>query len=210
MISFEADLQGAVPLFTPDADQGSTPAFGADVEAGKELSLEQIKQQAFADGAAAARSELPWSEAEQVSAVLAQLETSAARLKELEIEYLQSNRDQLVDLAIAVAEEIIAQHSDADRSDLLFRIERTISIAPEREPLRIHLGASDLESLRAFQGEEIDRIESTQDVRFEERDALCEGDVMLVSGARQLDARVATQLREIRQALREPIAEDSE
>ena len=208
MISFEPDQDASVATFIPDSDQGATPEFGADLETPPEPGIEELRQQSYQEGYTAARAELPWNEATQVQTLVAELVTAVGRVRTLEREYLDSNRELLVDLAVTIAEEIIGRSADEDRQDLLFRVERALSIAPEHESLRIQLGATDLEALRSFQSGELERLEGELEVQFEERSGLGNGDVLVTAGARHLDARVASQLREIRQALTAPIPEE--
>ncbi|MGH0033705.1 MAG: FliH/SctL family protein [Myxococcota bacterium] len=166
-----------------------------------EPSVEELQQRAFEEGREAGRAELPWTDAEALRTARSALERSAAELDRARSATLSSQQSAVVELALAVAEQLVGQRLASDPSLLMGVVERALSRLDGSEPSRVALSPDDLATLRRDREEDLALL-AERGVRLEADPGLAAGDVVVRAGALQVDARI----REVLDALRAELA----
>lgn len=164
-------------------------------------SRESERERAYAEGLAAGRAELPWQEAESLRSAAASLEEAARALGALRRTYLVTHRIALVDLAVALAERVLAREVHVDRDALAGVVERALTLLGDVDPVRVHLCAGDLEAVRAGLAPALERLATENGLTLEADPNLRPGDVRVLAGASRVDARLGECLQRLREDL---------
>jgi flagellar assembly protein FliH len=181
---------------TPEETSGSG-TWQEGYEAGRAEGLEAGREQ----GAAAARAELPFAEAETLRTAAGALEEAARSVAALRRGYLAENRRLLVELAVAVAERVLARRIEADPDALLGVVERALAELGDAPELRLKLSERDRQAVEAGRALELAAFAERHGVAVEADPALAPGDVRILAGRTQVDARIGVVLRRIREEL---------
>lgn len=193
----------------PEAATGTRPperpaaappgaSVGTDAQRPSGADLEQARREAFDEGYAHGRESLPWREAESLERALQAVEAAAESLAALRREYLAVHRRHVVDLAVAIAERILARAVHEDPEALESLIERGMALLADEEPVCVRLSAQDLAALEAGAAPRLARLASGPGVRFESDPGLEPGDVCVTGEKACVDARLGELLRRIR------------
>lgn len=210
----QAGFRADTPLqdkrrFRADRDEssGTEPLPGSEPDGAQEApDLDELLARSYEEGRAAGRAELPWSQAEALTAATQACERGAALLEQSGRAYLRANRGMVVDLAVAISEHILRRTLSSDASELVALVERAIAHGDQDESVRVMLSPGDLETLREGLAEDLDRMQRERDLTFGADPALAPGDVRTETGSLEVDARLESMLSFIRRELELAIA----
>jgi len=110
---------------------------------------------------------------------------------------------QLIDLACAIAGKIVRKEIAQDDLAILRIVEQAISLAVEKEKLRIRLNPADLEILRQYSQGLKQSHDGIQDLELQEDPRIERGGCVIETPTGNVDGRLERQLEEIRRALKE-------
>ena len=171
--------------------------------------LETIRREAYEAGRAAGRAELPWTEAETVRSVLAALEEALRGLTALRRGYLVDNRTAALELAFAIAEQLLGR-AVRTRPDVVAELlARALPLAGDAAAIEVHLSTRDLEALRAGEAPALARLVEEHGLTLEADAALAPGEGRVLAGRTRVDARLGEVLRRLREEMSD-LAESTE
>ncbi len=173
------------PLFAPELS--STALLALESDPNVQAHIETCRKQAEADGKAAAAAA---AEEQQ-----ARFDTSISRLNEAAINASHVMAEQVVELALVIAEELVGHAVAQDEAQLVACVSRALSMSAgaPRPTLRIC-------------GEDARRIEDAPEldlagVRIETDDSLRSGDCVVETAEAVVDSRFASRTAAVREAL---------
>lgn len=166
-----------------------------------ELTPEEVREQAYAEGVAAGRAELPWQEATELQGLIDTLEEALAGVAELRRNSLREHRVAVVELAVAIAERLVRQSIEADTDKLAAIVERSVSTLPDESKLRVLLSSADYDALQAGMASTLASFCDQSGAVIEASAELARGDVRVLGVIGDVDARVTSQLGRVREAL---------
>jgi len=138
--------RGFIPHVRPlGVDPSNTMVRGAARREPEAVDVDAIRKEAYAQGEAAGRAQLPWEDAAALRHAIAALADAASALSRQSRSYLVASRRAIVDLAAAMAERIVARTLALDRSALAALVGEAIASFAPAEPLVVALSPSDLE-----------------------------------------------------------------
>lgn len=193
---------GFAPEPLPDRVVDFAPAEVMDpVEdpAEAQARLAEALRNAYAEGHAAGRAELPWSEAETLTATCAALDRAGRDFEVLARDYLRAQRRGVVELALALARGILDAELEADPEALLRVVERARAELGEGDVV-VTLARRDLAVLSAGEPAPLERL-VREGMRFESDPGLAPGDSRVACGDAEVDARVEALLAPAREVL---------
>ena len=169
-----------------------------------EPDAEAERRAAFEAGREAGRAELPWQEARELEEAIVALESARAAFAAERRDYLRAQRRSLVELAIAIAEQILVRELHADPTALVAVVEAALDALPpecREDEIVIPLSPADHAALARGEGDALTRLAGDGAARLVADASLAPGDVRLEAGAATLDARRAVLLERVREAL---------
>lgn len=187
-------------------DPSNTMIRGAASQDLEPVDVDEIRKEAYAQGEAAGRAQLPWEDAAALRRAIAALDDAAIALSRNRRSQLIESRRAIVDLAGAMAERIVARTLALDRSALAALVGEAIESFEPAESLVVALSPSDLEVVQLALSREAGAVPPGRALRFE-ADASLEPSCARISG-RSGDARAAMDLAlaRIRAGLEELLA----
>jgi flagellar assembly protein FliH len=164
-------------------------------QAGYQEGFAEGRRAGYQEGAAVARGD-----------VERQMEAEVSRLRQLadnavsdRVEMLQSVESQVVHLALAVASRIVQREVSLDESVVLRTVRAALRTAADATTARVRLHPLDRDFLTANWPREMERdgrrCELVQD------ESIQRGGCVVESGSGSVDARIATQLADVEEAL---------
>lgn len=209
MRSFEAS-PAARARFVADRTPAGAEAFrpaglagdAAAAESREPDAAERVRE-AYEKGLAAGRAELPWREAEAVRSAASALEEAARGLAALRRSYLVEQRRALVDLALAVAEHVLGRVVAADLDALASVVECVLAELPEAAPVELRFSTRDHETLAAGLAPALSALAEEHGIAVTADARLAPGDVRARARDTEVDARLRTLLRRLREELLE-------
>ncbi len=119
---------------------------------------------------------------------------------------LSASEPQLVDLAFAVAQRVLARVVERDREAVVEIAARALEAARQRTDVRLRVHPDDLAALRDAEPWLLDRLARAGCIALLGDPAVGRGGVVVETEAGWVDARLATQLEGLRRALGEAVA----
>ncbi len=114
---------------------------------------------------------------------------------------LASTEPQLVDLAFAVAQRVLARAVERDREAVVDIASRALEAVRQRVDVRLRVHPDDLASLRDAEPRLIERLARARCIALLSDTSVGRGGVVVETEAGSVDARLATQLAGLRRAL---------
>lgn len=173
-------------------------------------SLDEACARARAEGYAAGRAELPWSEAERLGTAIAALEQGALALATLERVAIRAQRRAIVELALVLAEKLVRRALRVDRELLASIVERALCAVDAPEGARLRMSADDLATVEAGHAPAIARLAADHDLVLQADPELAPGDLRLGTSRSDVDARLASCLRRLADGLADLVDADEE
>jgi flagellar assembly protein FliH len=112
-------------------------------------------------------------------------------------EFLKRSEPDIIELVFEIARKVIGQHLSLDREAVADVARRALSIAGEADEYYLHLHPDDAELVE----QHLRRDTMGMAVRVVPDDRLCPGDCLVQTTHGRVDARIDTQLHEIREQL---------
>lgn len=166
-----------------------------------EKSAEEVREEAYAEGFAAGRGELPWQEVEEVKALSDLLSKALEDVAVQKRAGLQAQRESVVELSIAIAEKLVRSAFAAQPEALVAVIERAIATLPDEGKLRVEVSNEDYAALQEGLPDALVRLGQDGDVEFEASAELARGDVRVSGRVGDVDARVEALLARVHEEL---------
>jgi flagellar assembly protein FliH len=168
-------------------------AWDQGYRAGEEQGRQEGQQQGRAEAFEAARREF---EAGQKNLVESWQQTISL-INDGRAAWEAAARQDLVDLALAIARRVAHQVGDRDRQVVLANLEEAVRLAGERSEVTIMVNPADAEAARVFAGSLLDMREQWQHVHVVEEPEVSPGGCRIQWGSGAVDARLDTQLDRI-------------
>lgn len=161
------------------------------------IDLEQIRQDAFAEGILAGRRQAD----EDFGTCADTLRAACDQLTHLHETILQNNTHEMHTLVMEIAEKII-RHSIEEQSDtILATIEEAIRRAVKSEEFEIRMNPEDLEAIKQKKQKIIDEISGLNNIILKADTSIERGGCLLESVNCTVDATITSQLQMITEAL---------
>jgi flagellar assembly protein FliH len=167
--------------------------------------LEELRrveyERGMADGRGAAETALMLNHEAALAAERGKLEGVITELKEQFSDLYQSSEEAVVKFSFGIAERIIRKEVSLDRSIVLAQIRESVRrvLGVERLTIRVH--PEDLKTVREQKSVIQANGDSIREIVVEPDEGLEPGDCVLESDLGNIDARVATQLKQIENVL---------
>jgi flagellar assembly protein FliH len=113
---------------------------------------------------------------------------------------IESAEPELVKLALGIAERVLHQQISLDRNVVVEMAKAAISRLIDRDSITVRVNPADLERMREHR-EDVLALGDVKNVRIVEDQRVDRGGVVIETDAGSVDARVATQLAEVKKVL---------
>ncbi len=150
------------------------------------------------EGRAAGRAE---AETEALASAREALEEVAIGLAAVRRGYLKSERRALVDVAVAIAEQVAARAIEVDPDALAGVVERALGVLEEPRNAEVRLSPPDLELIERGAMPTLEAAVAAAGITLTSDDSLAQGDVRILAGTTEVDARRVELLRRVREEL---------
>jgi flagellar assembly protein FliH len=149
-------------------------------------------ERGLAEGRAAAQSEMD----EMLATMRNLIEMARAERHKI----IESAEPEIVRLAVSIAERILHQHVAVDRNAVLEMARSAIMRIVHRETVTVRVNPADIETMREHR-EQLMAMNDIDNLRIIEDQRVDRGGVVLETEAGTVDAKISTQLREVRRLL---------
>ena len=149
-------------------------------------------EQGVSDGRAAASAEMD----EMLETMRGLIEMARAERHKI----IEGAEPEIVRLAVAVAERVLAQHIAVDRETVVEMTRSAVARLVNRETVTVRVNPADIEAMRDHR-DRIMSMNAIDNMRIIEDQRVDRGGVVLETEAGTIDAKVSTQLREVRRLL---------
>lgn len=173
----------------------------AGFAAGREAGLKSGRDEAFA----AAREEFT----EQQRLLIAACEDLIGQIEAGRSLWLASARQDLVELAMAIARRVVHHVGEREREVVLGNLEEAIRLAGRRSEVKILVHPADADAARSFAGGLLGRKDQWKHVEIVEDPRMSPGGCRVHWDSGAVDAALETQLDRIADQLAVPAVEDS-
>ncbi|MFG6488993.1 flagellar assembly protein FliH [Roseateles sp. BYS78W] len=198
-----AQLQAALADgFQEGMGKGYAEGHASGLAAGQEEARRIAEEQGFQQGWERARADA----GERFAGPLAAVEDLQRQLRQLQDDYQNALRREVVDLVERVARQVIRAELTLRPTQLLALVDETLAAMPAvpREQVRVHLHPEDLQRLEEL------APERAREWRLQADAQLQPGECRVLAGSREADAGCAQRLdacmRQVREQLHEPAA----
>ncbi len=111
-------------------------------------------------------------------------------------------RDQVVELALALANRVLGPLAEGDEGAVIRVVERALQLLSDRESLTIRVNPQDLRSLVEAKPQILEAFDGIQKLTVLEDPAVKRGGCLVQTPTAEIDARLDTQLAELVRSLR--------
>ncbi|HOZ47406.1 MAG TPA: FliH/SctL family protein [Candidatus Hydrogenedentes bacterium] len=129
------------------------------------------------------------------------LQAAADAIKQAREGFLRSLEPQVVELALRVAQRILAREARTDRELVLTTVRRALEALVDRESVVIHIHPVDLKALREHRVALLDEFEGLATFEVRPDEAIEPGECRVDSASMHVDARFAAQCERMLDAL---------
>jgi len=132
------------------------------------------------------------------------IETMTSSFKEisrLKAVIIENSEDEIVKLAFSIAEKILHREISTNADVGLHILKNTIKEITDRERLKILMNPADYRHLTEVNPEAMSSIEGLRNAEIEADDAIGPGGIVIETLFGEVDARIESQLDEVREAL---------
>ncbi len=162
-----------------------------------ENQIKKISEDAFAKGYAEGQK----SQHKEVSAAIEALASATKSLPNIKKNILEKGEEQMVRLAVAMAEKIIQQEV-ATRKDVIFGVLKgAIKNIADTEGMKIRLNTQDFRYMMEVKKDFLQSFDGIRNVVFEEDSSIKRGGAVVETMFGEVDARLESQLKEIKAAM---------
>jgi len=159
--------------------------------------IKKISDEAYARGYAEGRK----SQHKEVAAALESLTAATKSIPSIKKTVLEKGEEQMVKLAFAIAEKIVQQEV-ATRKDIIFAVlKNAIKNIAETEGMKIRLNTQDFRYMMEVKKDFLQSFDGIRNVVFEEDSSIKRGGAVVETMFGEVDARLESQLKEIKAAM---------
>lgn len=202
----------AVPLSgtvknAADTHQGKAKSIGGGASAKPEpleknyqlteSQLKKIQQEAYTKG----RAEGMQEQCNDIAAKLDVLTAATKTIPQIKKDILQKGEEQMVKLAIAIAEKILHQEVATRKEVIIEALKNALKNITETEGMKIRLNPQDFRYMMEIKNDFLQSFEGIHNVMFEEDPSIKRGGAVVETLFGEIDARLESQLKEIKLAL---------
>jgi flagellar biosynthesis/type III secretory pathway protein FliH len=162
-----------------------------------ESQLKKIQQDAYAKGHA----EGLQAQSKDVAAKLEILAAVTRTIPQIKKDVLSKGEEQMVKLAVAIAEKILHQEVSTRKEIILEVLKGALKNITETEGMKIRLNPQDFRYMMEVKKDFLQSFEGIRNIVFEEDAAIKRGGAVVETMFGEVDARLESQLREIKSAM---------
>lgn len=167
---------------------------------------EQAYQKGFADGWEKSRieGENNWHEQteEKIQPLLTSLQNMLDQLNSLRKETYQEIEKEVVELALAIARQVICQEITIDKEIVVCVARQALAKVEDPGKIKIKMSPSDLEFIKETRAQLSNMIESIDHVTFEAAENIQSGGCIIETDLGEIDARIEKQLQAVEESFR--------
>jgi flagellar assembly protein FliH len=113
----------------------------------------------------------------------------------------EEHKNEVVALAIEIAERIVRKVCAEDREVIRRTVEEALRLAKDRQSIALRLHPKDIEFVKEFEEDLLSRFEDIRSFRVEVDERVDRGGVWVETASGMIDARIRTQLDELMEAV---------
>jgi len=162
-----------------------------------EKHVKQLQQDAYGKGYAEGLK----SQDKNVAAKLDVLTAATKAIPQIKKDILQKGEEQMVKLAIAIAEKILQQEVSTRKEIILDVLKGALKNIAETDGMKIHLNPQDFRYMMEVKKDFLQSFDGIRNIVFEEDSSIKRGGAVVETMFGEVDARLENQLREIKTAL---------
>ena len=162
--------------------------------------LELEKQQAREDGMAAGLEKGKQAVTAELESVIQKLRRAYMDIETYRKQLYLKAETETVDLALAVARQIIGQEISLDRQIVLNVVKGALDKVVNHEKVKIRINPQDLDAVQTALFEFLPHVEKIENVQFEADAAITTGGCVVETNFGTVDARIENQLDQIESA----------
>jgi len=181
------------------AKQAAEAALKAKLELEKQMQKAQKKSfdEGFADGIQEGINRQKKEYAQTISSVVATMK----ELTELRQKIIEEMEQDILRLAFAVAEKVLAQEIQQNKAVVISVLKEAIRGIAARDGMKVHLNPHDFQNIAKIKEDLQAEMEGINDITFEEDMGIKPGGVIIETLFGEVDARLNQQLQEIKTGL---------
>jgi flagellar assembly protein FliH len=120
------------------------------------------------------------------------------------LETLEAHREELITLALAVAERVILRSAEEDRNLVRRTVEAALKAASDRQSVTLRINPEDIEILEEFETDLLSKFDDLETLKFESDRRVDRGGAWVETPSGFIDARIRTQIAEIMRSVLPP------
>ena len=167
---------------------------------------EQAYQRGFADGRKKAMIDLEntWNElsAQKIEPLLISLQEALLQLKNIRKETNRQIENEVVELALAIARQVICQEITIDREIVVCVAREALAKVEDPGRIKIKMSPSDLEFIKETRSQLSNMIENIDTVTLESVEDIQSGGCIIETDLGEIDARIEKQLQAVEESFR--------
>jgi len=163
----------------------------------KEADIKKIQQDAYGKGYAEGLK----SQNKDVAAKLDLLATITKTIPQIKKDILDKGEEQMVKLAIAIAEKILQQEVSTRKEIILDVLKGALKNISETEGMKIRLNPQDFRHMMEVKKDFLQSFDGIRNIVFEEDSSIKRGGAVVETMFGEVDARLENQLKEIKTVL---------
>ncbi len=168
--------------------------------------IQLVRDEAHRQGMAAAQQALA-AERERAAA---QLTTSLEELRAERETFLRQAQPEILKLSLAVAEKVIGREVSESPDIVLDLIRKSMKRLKDKAQLHIRVNPEDLELVREARADLLASVDGVEKIEVSDDRRVGRGGCVIESPNGTLDARIATQLRELERSITKAASRESD
>jgi len=159
--------------------------------------IKKLQQDAYAKGHAEGLK----SHNKDVAAKLDALAAITKTIPQIKKDILDKGEEQMVKLAIAIAEKILQQEVSTSKEIILGVLKGALKNIAETEGMKVHLNPQDFRYMMEVKKDFLQSFDGIRNIVFEEDSSIKRGGAVVETMFGEVDARLENQIKEIKAAL---------
>jgi len=159
--------------------------------------IKQIQQDAYGKGYAEGLK----SQNKDIAAKLEVLAAVTKTIPQIKKDILEKGEEQMVKLALAIAEKILQQEVSTRKEIILDVLKGALKKIAETDGMKVHLNPQDFRYMMEVKKDFLQSFDGIRNLVFEEDSSIKRGGAVVETMFGEVDARLENQLKEIKTAL---------
>ena len=159
--------------------------------------IKKREQDAYENGYAAGGK----AQSKDIAAKLEVLAAVTKTIPQIKKDILEKGEEQMVRLAIAIAEKILQQEVSTRKEMILGVLKGALKNIVETEGIKIHLNPQDFRYMMEVKKDFLQSFDGIRNMLFEEDSSIKRGGAIVETMFGEVDARLESQLKEIKTAM---------